>query len=44
VDTIDGPRHFGSVEEGLDEQGLSPAEHHAILGDNWLRLFGEVFR
>lgn len=41
---FDGPRHFGSLEEGLDEHGLSPAERHAILGDNWLRLFGEVFR
>ena len=38
-----GPRDFDSLAEGLDGAGFSPAERDAILGGNWLRLFGTVF-
>ena len=38
-----GPKDFGSLAEGLDEAGFLPAERDAVLGDNWLRLFGTVF-
>ena len=38
-----GPRDFGSLAEGLDGAGFSPSERDAILGGNWLRLFGTVF-
>jgi len=40
---FDGPKDFPSLAEGLDEVGFSPAERDAVLGNNWLRLFGEVF-
>ena len=38
-----GPRDFGSLAEGLDGAGFSPVERDAILGGNWLRVFGTVF-
>ncbi len=38
-----GPRDFGSLAEGLDGAGFSPSERDAVLGGNWLRLFGTVF-
>ena len=38
-----GPRDFGSLAEGLDGAGFSPAERDSILGGNWLRLFAVVF-
>ena len=38
-----GPGDFGSLAEGLDNAGFSPLERDAILGGNWLRLFGTVF-
>ena len=38
-----GPRDFASLAEGLDDAGFTPAERDAILGGNWLRLFGRVF-
>ena len=38
-----GPRDFGSLIEGLDGAGFLPAERDAVLGGNWLRLFGTVF-
>ncbi len=39
-----GPKDFGSLAEGLDEVGFSATERDGILGANWLRLFGQVFR
>ncbi len=41
---FEGPKDFASLAAGLDSVGFDPAERDAILGDNWLRLFGEVFR
>lgn len=38
-----GPQDFGSLAEGLDEVGFSAHERDAVLGGNWLRLFGQVF-
>ena len=38
-----GPKDFGSLAAGLDDAGFSPTERDAILGGNWLRLFGELF-
>ena len=38
-----GPEDFGSLAEGLDDAGFLPGERDAVLGGNWLRLFGEVF-
>jgi len=42
-DLFQGPQDFGSLAEGLDEVGFAPDERDAVLGGNWLRLFGEVF-
>lgn len=41
---FDGPKDFPSLAEGLDQVGFSPVERDAVLGNNWLRLFGTVFR
>ncbi|NND75431.1 MAG: membrane dipeptidase [Ilumatobacter sp.] len=38
-----GPQDFGSLAEGLDEVGFDAAERDAVLGGNWMRLFGQVF-
>ena len=38
-----GPKDFASLAAGIDDVGFSPAERDAILGGNWLRLFGELF-
>lgn len=38
-----GPEDFGSLAEGLAEVGFSAEDRDAVLGNNWLRLFGEVF-
>lgn len=38
-----GPQDFGSLSDGLDDVGFAPAERDAVLGDNWLRLFGQVW-
>ncbi len=38
-----GPQDFGSLAEGLNDVGFAPEETDAILGGNWMRLFGEVF-
>ena len=40
---FDGPKDFGSLSDGLDEAGFSPADRDLVLGGNWLRLFDEVF-
>jgi len=37
------PADFANLRVGLDQAGFSPTERDAILGDNWLRLFREVF-
>ncbi len=42
-DWFRGPQDFGSLAEGLDEVGFAAVERDAVLGGNWLRLFGEVF-
>lgn len=41
---FDGPKDFPSLAEGLDQVGFAPDERDAVLGNNWLRLFGTVFR
>lgn len=41
---FNGPKDFPSLATGLDEIGFSPEERDLILGGNWLRLFGQVFR
>jgi len=38
-----GPKDFGNLSEGLDEAGFTADERDLVLGDNWLRLFGQVF-
>ncbi len=38
-----GPADFANLKVGLDKAGFSPTERDAILGNNWLRLFSEVF-
>lgn len=40
---FDGPKDFPSLAEGLDDVGFAPDERDAVLGNNWLRLFGTVF-
>ncbi len=40
---FDGPKDFPSLAEGLDEVGFSAADRDAVLGGNWLRLYGEIF-
>ena len=40
---FDGPKDFQSLAEGLAEVGFEQSEVDAILGENWMRLFGEVF-
>jgi len=40
---FDGPKDFPSLAEGLDEVGFSPTERDAVLGNNWLRVFGTAF-
>ena len=42
-DWFRGPEDFSSLAQGLEEVGLSSIEREAILGDNFLRLFSEVF-
>lgn len=44
VPWFEGPQHFGSLRDGLDDAGFTEADRDAVLGGNWLRLFGEVFR
>ncbi len=41
---FDGPKDFPSMAEGLDQVGFSPEERDGVLGGNWLRLFGTVFK
>ena len=36
-------RHFGNIENGLLEMGLSDAEVTGIMGGNWYRFFAENF-
>ena len=38
-----GPQDFGSLAQGLDEVGFGADDRDAVLGGNWLRLFGQVF-
>ncbi|KWX23677.1 peptidase M19 [Mycolicibacterium wolinskyi] len=38
-----GPADFPALTEGLQEVGLDDATIIKILGENWLRLFDEVF-
>lgn len=42
-DWFRGPQDFGNLADGLDAVGFSRRELDAVLGGNWLRLFGEVF-
>ena len=39
-----GPADFANLKVGLEKAGFSTVERDAILGNNWLRLFSEVFR
>lgn len=43
-DWFSGPEDFGNLGVGLEQAGFSTTERDAVLGNNWLRLFGEVFR
>ena len=36
-------RDFGGLEQGLRAVGFSADEVAGILGDNWLRFFGDSF-
>jgi microsomal dipeptidase-like Zn-dependent dipeptidase len=36
-------RHFGAIETGLAEVGMSVAEVAAIMGGNWLDFFARSF-
>ena len=36
-------RHFGNIESGLRQTGLSDAEVAGIMGGNWYRFFAENF-
>ncbi|WP_410651337.1 membrane dipeptidase [Amycolatopsis sp. cmx-4-54] len=38
-----GPEDFPAVVDGLMAAGLDEATMTLVLGENWLRLFGEVF-
>lgn len=38
-----GPADFMNLKTGLEDAGFSSIERDAILGNNWLRLFAEVF-
>ncbi|MEO5832594.1 MAG: membrane dipeptidase [Nakamurella sp.] len=38
-----GPEDFPHLTEGLTEVGLADTEVAGILGENWLRLFDQVF-
>ena len=42
-DWFSGPADFGNLKVGLEQAGFSSVETDAILGNNWLRLFAEVF-
>lgn len=37
------PRDFPRLVESLSSLGISEADLNALLGENWLRLFGEIF-
>ncbi|HIG24289.1 MAG TPA: membrane dipeptidase [Acidimicrobiia bacterium] len=41
-DWFQGPEDFGSLGVGLEDAGFLPAERHAVLGGNWMRIFAEV--
>jgi membrane dipeptidase len=36
-------RHFGAIEAGLAEVGMTPSEVAAIMGGNWLDFFSRSF-
>lgn len=40
---FDGPKDFPSLAAGLDDVGFTPDERNAVLGGNWMRVFGQVF-
>jgi membrane dipeptidase len=40
---FDGPEHFPRLTDGLSAVGLDDAAVMGVLGENWLRLFDEVF-
>ncbi len=42
-DWFEDNRHFGNIENGLLETGLSDAEVAGIMGGNWYRFFAENF-
>ncbi len=42
-DWFSGPAHFPVLVDGLDAAGLDERTIRAVLGENWLRLFDEVF-
>ena len=41
---ICGPGHFPRLREGLVERGYSPGNIAAIMGNNWVRLFRQVWK
>lgn len=41
---FDGPKDFASLADGLDDAGFTPTDRDKVLGGNWERLFGQIFR
>lgn len=42
-DWFQSPAHFPNLTTGLLDRGFSRDDVAAVMGDNWLRLFGETF-
>ena len=42
-DWFEDNRHFGNIQQGLKDAGLSDADIAGIMGNNWLRFFDENF-
>lgn len=42
-DWFTSPKDFPMLAESLSTLGLSDSDLNALLGENWLRLFGEIF-
>lgn len=42
-DWFSGPEHFPALVDGLEAVGLDEATIRGVLGQNWMRLFDEVF-
>lgn len=42
-DWIHSPMEIPNIAEGLSDAGLNDADIQKIMGENWMRLFGECF-